>query len=170
MRVADGFAGDVFRPELAHQITARIHSQHNSAVAKPPPTLCSRAGCQRAKSIRCRNFRRFVKCASAFAGIGLMRDRGANQRVFHTWTKSPFAVTPIAEFLMANTRHTELDGVLHHVLAERGAEAVAETGYAAAPLMRAVAHMLDGRPSPNSDSGAATRKCPSRTGAGRMRL
>src|SRR5437016_3618117 len=86
-------------------------------------------------------------CRRTFAGRRLVSDHGANQRVFHSWSEAPFAGRAITELFMTNTGHAELNGIFHDVLAEGGTQAFAESSYAAAPFVRAVAHMLDGRPS-----------------------
>ena len=85
-----------------------------------------------------------------------MSNHGADQRVFHPCAKPLLAKAPITQLLMTSTRNAELDGILNHVLAESGTQTLTETGQPAAPLMRAVANVLDCRACPDAECGAPT--------------
>jgi hypothetical protein len=147
-----------FGPELAHDIAAGVSSQHNSTGR---PATSQSVQPRWLPGTRNQSTAEIAgdapKCGSAFAGGRLMSNHGPDQRVFHPWAEPLLAGAPVTQLLMTNTRDAELDGVLNHVFTEGRTQALTETGHAPAPLVGAVANVLNCRACPHPGCGAPAK-------------
>ena len=107
------------RPEFAQNVNSHIHRQARARGGKAHgdgaragglPQPRNQAAPDRAGQLGCVNRRS--------AGRGLMRDKGAQHRIFHSGTEPVLAGRMVDQLLMAEVRHGIPNDITHDVLAE----------------------------------------------------